>query len=168
MVYRNAARRPGDVERWAGRKANSQLGGNLSMEVKTLGLILMSVAIAQYGVIPLVADLNATHAINPKWTPHARFHVVTQVLTGAAVAAVAMYLLWSPSVERSVGVCLAAVLRFCVLGAFFFSAAFRSLYGGALSDREGGMPKNRGIDRNTVNFGVALLLLTVGRLCLMR
>ena len=137
------------------------------MQIPTLGLALMSIAIVQYGAIPLIADLNATHARNPRWPAHARFHVVTQVLTGAAVAALAMFLLWSPRVERSTGVCLAAVLSFCVLGAFFVSTALRSLYGGALSDAEGGVPRTRGIDLNLLNFGLALVLLVAGRLMLL-
>lgn len=126
--------------------------------------MLMSVAILQYGVAPLIADLNATHALNPRWPSHARFHVVTQALTGAAIAAAALFLLWSPSIERRVGVCLAVTLSFCVLGAFFVSAALRSFYGGALTDAEGGIPRARGIDLNAVNFGLAAVLLVAGRL----
>lgn len=137
------------------------------MEIKTLGLILMSVAVLQYGVVPLFADLNATHALNPRWTKHARFHVVTQSLTSAAISTVAMFLLWSPNIERSVGICLAATLSFCVLGAFFVSAVLRSLYGGALSDAEGGIPKANGIDLNLLNFGIAGVLLIAGRLLLL-
>lgn len=137
------------------------------MQVKTFGLVLMSIAILQYGVVPLFADLNTTHALNPRWSKHARFHVVTQALTGAAISAVAMFLLWSPSIERNVGICLAATLSFCVLGAFFVSAALRSFYGGALSDVEGGIPQAGGIDLNALNFGVAGALLIAGRLLLL-
>lgn len=137
------------------------------MPTETIGLVLMSVAILQYGLVPLFADLNATHARNARWTSHARFHVVTQVLTGAAIASLALYTLWAPGITRSAGVCLAATLSFCVLGAFFASAACRSLYGGALSDPAGGMPRVRNIDLNVLNFGIALLLLVAGRLLLL-
>lgn len=137
------------------------------MNMQTLGIVLMSIAILQYGLIPLIADLNETHARNPRWPVHARFHVVTQVLTGAAIAAVALFLLWSPRIERPLGICLAATLSFCVLGAFFASAAFRSLYGGALSDAENGIRQMRGIDLNLLNFGFAAALLLVGRLLLL-
>ena len=134
------------------------------MPTETVGLVAMSIAIVQYGAVPLLADLNSTHAKNPRWTSHARFHVVTQALTGAAVAALALYALWAPGIDRSAGVCLAATLSFCVLGAFFASAACRSLYGGTLSDPMGGIPKAGNIDLNLLNFGVALLLPVAGRL----
>ncbi len=127
----------------------------------------MSIAITQYGVVPLLADLNSTHASNPRWPLHARFHVVTQVLTGAAIASLAMYVLWAPSVARDAGVCLATVLSVCVLGSFFVSAALRPLYGGALSDSVGGIPRVRSIDLNVLNFGAALVLLVTGRLLLL-
>ena len=127
-----------------------------------LGLSMMSVAIFMYGVIPLFADLNRTHATNPKWPKHARFHVVTQVLTTAGVAAISLVLLWSPNIERRLGVGIAAALSFVVLAAFFASAASRSLYGGGLGDEEGGIPKIKKIDLNTLNFGTAALLLIIG------
>lgn len=133
------------------------------MEAATIGLGLMSIAITQYGVVPLLADLNATHALNPRWTGHARFHVVTQSLTSAAIAIVALTLLWSTRLDRSLGICLAATLSYCVLGAFFLSALTRKFYGGTLHDAAGGIPPAKGIDLNTLNFGIAALLLSLGR-----
>jgi hypothetical protein len=129
-----------------------------------LGLVIMSLSILMYGAIPLLADLNQTHAMNPSWSAHARFHVVTQVLTSSSIAAVALWLLWSPNVDRDLGICIASVLSFCVIGGFFVSAALRRHYGGSLSDQEGGIPKVRSIDLNSVNFGAAAVLLITGRL----
>jgi hypothetical protein len=133
------------------------------MQTQTLGLTLMSISIVQYGVIPLLADLNATHACNPRWPLHARFHVVTQVLTSTAIAALAMYLLWATNIHQPTGICIATMLSSCVLGAFFISAAFKSLYGGALSDAVDGIAPVAGVDLNAVNFGISLLLLLTGR-----
>ena len=44
------------------------------------GKILISLATAIYGFIPVFVDLGKTHATNPLWTSHARFHVVWQVI----------------------------------------------------------------------------------------
>lgn len=135
--------------------------------MQILGLSLMSLAVLQYGVIPLFADLNRTHAANARWQAHARFHVVTQVLTTSAVAAISLWLLWSPHVEHSLGICVAAALSFAVIGGFFASAAFRRVYGGTLGDEEGGIPKFGRVDLNAINFGSAALLLVIGRVILL-
>ena len=135
--------------------------------MQLLGLAIMSLAILMYGVIPLFADLNQTHATNPRWTAHARFHVVTQVITTSSIAAVALWFLWSPTVDRSLGICIAGVLSFCVIGGFFASAALCSRFVGGLSDLEGGIPKARGIDLNAHNFGTAAVLLITGMFILL-
>ena len=135
--------------------------------MNTIGLALMSIGILMYGVIPLIADFNRTHASNPRWPKHARFHVVTQVLTTSSIALIALWFLWSPNVERNLGICIAAVLSFAVTGSFFVSAGFRNSYGGALNDAEGGIRKFRRIDLNAVNFGVSAVLVLVGRLTLL-
>ena len=93
--------------------------------------------------------------------------MVTQVLTTSSIAAVAFWLLWSPGIKRGVGICIAAVLSFCVTGGFFASAALRSRYGGALSDVDGGIPKLRKFDLNSINFGAAAVFLITGRLILL-
>ena len=44
-----------------------------------LARVLLTLATIGYGVITVKADFNRTHATNPLWTPHARFHVVWQI-----------------------------------------------------------------------------------------
>lgn len=131
------------------------------------GLILMTIAIVQFGAIPLVVDLNASHATNSEWPPHARFHVVTQVLTTSAFSALALYFLWGLRGDPAIGVCIATAIGLTVLVGFLASASATRFYGGAVSLRQGlaGMRFGR-IDGNVANFGLALLLLLAGRLLL--
>lgn len=129
----------------------------------TLGLVLMSIGILRYGVVPMFADFNRTHTTNPRWSKHARFHVVSQLLTTSAIAVAALWLLWSPNVERDIGACIAAVLSFAVIGGFFVSAGLRNFYDGALSDAHSERPTPRRIDLNVVNFGAAAVLIAIGR-----
>jgi hypothetical protein len=38
--------------------------------------ILLTIATLGYSAIPGIFDSNNTHATNPSWTGHARYHVV--------------------------------------------------------------------------------------------
>ena len=48
--------------------------------------ILLTLTILGYALVTIKADFNKTHATNPKWTPHARFHVVWQISSYVALA----------------------------------------------------------------------------------
>ena len=119
--------------------------------------ILITLATLLYGVLPLLADLSDTHVLNPSWTPHARFHLVWLLGTGALIAALALWLLW----VRGDGV-LAAVLGLCVLAGFWIAVATKSLYGGALADGVTSADERTAVGANAVFFGLILVLLVVG------
>ena len=55
--------------------------------------ILLTLAALGFSAITIMADLNKTHASNPLWTPHARFHVVWQVLSYSGIGLIALYLI---------------------------------------------------------------------------
>lgn len=89
---------------------------------------------------PLMADLNKTHATNPAWTPHARFHVVWQVLSYGLLGAITLFLIWwrGPlAVER---LYLACALLGAIIFGFFLAAAAVRRFGGAFYDANGYPP----------------------------
>jgi hypothetical protein len=130
------------------------------------GMILMTIGILQFTVIPLLADLNRSHAANPDWPGHARNHLVTQVLTTSALGVLALYFLWSGRFGRELGLCLAMMMSVAALTPFFMSALSSPLFGGQL------MPVRVGLGRitlgriegNLLNFGSAAILIILGRL----
>ena len=130
-----------------------------------LGLILMTVAILQFTIIPPIVDLNRSHAANPDWLPHARFHVVVQVLTTSGFGLACLWLLWSERAEQELAVCIATMLASVALGSFFLGALTVRSYGGAVNAGQGPAAiRIRQIDGNVANFAVAAALLLTGRL----
>src|SRR5207244_3156752 len=65
--------------------------------------ILFTLVTIGWAVLTVVADFNKTHATNPAWTPHARFHVVWQISSYVGFGLLAFALIWWPgalAVER--------------------------------------------------------------------
>src|SRR6202042_1908945 len=67
-----------------------------SSDGNLIARILLSLAALGYGLATIKADFNKSHATNPAWTPHARFHVVWQVSTYAGFGLLALALIWAP------------------------------------------------------------------------
>lgn len=102
--------------------------------------ILLTVATLGYGLVTIKADFNATHATNPLWTPHARFHVVWQVLSYAGVGLIALGLIWIRGEQEMARLYLAGGLAAAMYGGFFLALASRPAYGGVLYDENGYLP----------------------------
>jgi hypothetical protein len=129
-----------------------------------LGRILMTLAIAVFTFVPPLADLaTETHVFHPGWMPHARVHTVWLLGLTSSVGLLALYLLWCRKVDFYFGENLAGVLGAIVYGSFFLSGLTAGLYGGALSDHEGGIAHSIiDLDLNVLTFGVATLFLCTG------
>ena len=92
------------------------------------------------GIMPVFIDLNRTHATNPLWPGHARFHLVYQVFTALPLAAIEVALLWWPGREFNVRFYLAALLSGTSLAGFLLATLARPFYGGTLHDPNGIQP----------------------------
>lgn len=126
------------------------------------GKILISVATAIYGFVPLFVDLGKTHATNPHWINHARFHVVWQVIIMFFLAILGLYFLWFSDTAQSFSVNLAFLFGLIVLGSFLLNVLVRHFYKGTLSDPNGVPPILGKVDANLFGFSFGLILLIIG------
>ena len=133
--------------------------------MEILARVLLTLTVVGYALITIVADFNKTHATNPRWTPHARFHVVWQVLSYVGVGLVAIYLIWVEGPNSGERLYLAAALSIAIYGSFFAAVAARPTFGGALhDDNEYGLlkkPVGSGCWRWDTNVSVFTFFLTI-------
>ena len=120
------------------------------------------------GLATVAIDLNRTHATNPDWPGHARFHLVWQNGTTFLLAGLAAALVWWPGPLVTCRFYLAAALTSIPLLAFLAAFLGRACYRGTLSDRNG-IPAARlvlrgkvvSLDMNFVAVVAALPVLAV-------
>lgn len=129
--------------------------------------ILLTIATVGYGFVPMLADFNATHATNPEWPRHARFHVVWQVLGSAGVAVIALFLIWSNGPMLQERLYLAGALGLAGLLGFFAAMALRPVYGGGMYDTNGIQPFKAPVgsamwDVNVTVFTGLLVVFVIG------
>lgn len=129
--------------------------------MELIARILITLVAVATAIGPMIADFNKTHATNPLWTPHARFHVVWQVLTQAGVAAFILYILWVAQFDGHV--LLAALINFNWGLTFFLTLFNMKRFDGTLSDVNGIPPfkfniggQIRKVDTNL--FGATILM----------
>jgi hypothetical protein len=133
-----------------------------------LGRVLMTLAAAEAGVIPLLIDLGPSHILNPAWPAHARLHGVWLLISGGLLSLVALYLIWFQRDNRRSAVTMAGLLLGVLLVGFFTAVATVSMYGGGIlvdSAAASGLPDggaSGGIPANVRIFSVALVALVIG------
>jgi len=127
---------------------------------------LLAILCGTQGAGTLLIDLNRTHATNPLWPKHARFHLVWQAMSYAVFSLLELALILAPGpfqVERFyLAAIFASIPMLSCLGAF----TWRKKYGGALSDPNGFPPvrvvffgPELHIDLNLLAEVLALLML---------
>lgn len=117
-------------------------------------ILLSAIALLQ-AILMAAIELNRTHATNPMWPGHARFHLVWQNCTAILSAIAIATLIWTT--DRFY---LAATLTGLPLVAFLFANLARPLYGGTMSDPNGVPPLrigSRQFDGNTLAVILGLL-----------
>ena len=101
--------------------------------------ILLTIATLGYSAIPGIFDSNNTHATNPSWTGHARYHVVWQVSSYVYVALLMLCIIWIAGADTKL-LWIVAITAACMYAGFWTAYASRPAYGGWLVDKVNGVP----------------------------
>lgn len=115
--------------------------------------VAVSVLTVFYGLVPLIADLNETHLLNPLWSEHARFHGAWFLAFAAGIALTALFLIWARNEVR-----LPIVFGLIFCAGFWIAATFQSAYGGRLVDSNGFEQTILGFEANSFVFSVLSVL----------
>ena len=153
----------------AGRHADpfGRLGLHADDNGRLWARVLLTVNTIGYSVLPVIADFNKTHATNPLWTPHARFHVVWQVMSYCGIGLIALALIWTAG--PSAKLWLAVALAVAMYAGFFATLFSMPRFGGSVADTNGVPPlatvqlggKPLALDTNVTVFCVQVVLLLV-------
>ncbi len=134
----------------------------LQYETHLTARILLTIVTFFFGIIPSIADFNKTHATNPLWTGHARFHVVWQCLSYQVLAAFSLYLIWLHPGDAGYALNFSMVLALAVFLGFWATLLNMDRFGGEPYDENGYPPipvqflgRTINIERNITAFGIA-------------
>ncbi len=115
--------------------------------------VLLTLISIGFALITPLIDFNESHATNPLWTGHARFHLVWQVNAMILSSFLSLYLIWFVGDIFSLGVVFC--INYLWIAAFVLSMLSMPLYDGELNDINGVPPirntffgKTIEIDRN--------------------
>jgi uncharacterized membrane protein len=144
---------------------------SIAFDLNLLARVLLTLVTAGYAFVTVLADFNKTHATNPRWTPHARFHVVWQICSYVGFGLMALALIWAPGAYATERLYLVAAMAAIVYAAFFVAVFAMPIYGGAAYDDNGYLPFAAPVplvakawDVNITAFCVLSLMLVAGTL----
>jgi hypothetical protein len=131
--------------------------------MKRVGHLLVTAAILGTGPSFAWFDLNRTHIFNPRWTPHARFHDASAVVTELGWSIASLWLLWRRGTrdQRELALKIAALHPVLAYAPFLIAEA---LPGTEVEDEPGKIPRVAGIPGNLFGATVCSGLSALGYL----
>lgn len=92
---------------------------------KTIVTVLAIITLA----LPTIMDLNHSHATNPAWPPHARFHFWIAYFSLIGVVSLALFLLWGNYKDKGsrISLVVAGLCPILFWGAFYPALLVTSL-----------------------------------------
>ena len=136
------------------------------MSNQTIARDLLAILCCLQGLATLAIDLNRTHATNPEWPGHARFHLVWQVTTIAELALLEVVLVLASGPFQDQRFYLAAVLAGIPMLGFFAAFIARCMFSGTLSDPNGMQPLKITVLGSTLRMDLNLVAGLCGLLAL--
>ena len=135
------------------------------IEISFISKILLSLICIGFGTITPLIDFNESHATNPLWTGHARFHLVWQVNAMIITAILSLIIMWS--YYSSANHLIVILLNYLWILSFFTTLMGLSFFDGELNDINGVPPvilnifrKKIEIDRNVQAISGVLVVNT--------
>jgi len=118
------------------------------------------------GVATLAIDFNRTHATNPIWPGHARFHVVWQSVNIALLSTLELVLIWRHGPYQTEGFYVASALA--AVSPLGFMAAWlgRRIFGGTLADPNGIPPVQLTVFGRCLSIDLNLAAVVAALVCL--
>ena len=125
--------------------------------------VLLTMICFGFATITPLIDFNESHATNPLWTGHARFHLVWQVNAMILTAILSLFLLWA--YDSFFNLVLVIILNYLWIVSFFITSVSIKLYDGEFNDINGVPPiilnlfgKQIEIDRNIQAISAVFLI----------
>jgi hypothetical protein len=119
--------------------------------------LLLLFCVGELVATPAV-DFNRTHATNPLWTRHARFHVVWQIVSQCFFGAFAGWLAWRRGLGSETCFYVAVAILAIPLTAFLVAAIMRRIYDGALHDSNGILPWRLNMKGKPIDIDLNLMV----------
>ena len=135
------------------------------IELIFISKVLLTLICVGFGTLTPLIDFNESHATNPLWTGHARFHLVWQVNAMIITALLSIALLWFfYSIANHLIVIL---LNYLWIFSFYATVFGLKLFDGELNDVNGVPPvfikilgREYEIDRNIQAISGSLLVIS--------